>query len=289
MPGHIANEQTARAALVVAHPGHELRVHGWLETARPLVCVLTDGSARSGRSRLASTAKVVRAAGATAGAIYGALTDQELYAAILNHNHSLFISFVEQLADILLRERIECIAGDALEGYNPAHDACRLVVNSAVKIVNRARRTRVANYDFTLVGRSGHCAERLRDDAIWVRLDEEAFARKLDAARNYAELSNEVEAALDGAGSFDLQRHPEWARHVDSHLGETDINSFRVECLRPVEVDESADYLAPGARPFYECYGERQVSAGHYTKVLRYREHVLPLAEALHTYAGSDG
>ena len=33
-----------RAALVVAHPGHELRVHGWLEVARPVVCVSTDGS-----------------------------------------------------------------------------------------------------------------------------------------------------------------------------------------------------------------------------------------------------
>ena len=33
-----------RAVLVVAHPGHELRVHGWLELARPTVCILTDGS-----------------------------------------------------------------------------------------------------------------------------------------------------------------------------------------------------------------------------------------------------
>nr|MDP9120522.1 hypothetical protein [Acidobacteriota bacterium] len=28
-----------RAALVIGHPGHELRVHGWLERARPLVLV----------------------------------------------------------------------------------------------------------------------------------------------------------------------------------------------------------------------------------------------------------
>ena len=35
--------------LFVAHPGHELCVHGWLEIARPKVFVLTDGSGRSGR------------------------------------------------------------------------------------------------------------------------------------------------------------------------------------------------------------------------------------------------
>lgn len=34
---------SGRAALVVAHPGHELRVYGWLEQARPRVFVLTDG------------------------------------------------------------------------------------------------------------------------------------------------------------------------------------------------------------------------------------------------------
>jgi carbonic anhydrase/acetyltransferase-like protein (isoleucine patch superfamily) len=31
-----------KAAPVVAHPGHELCVYGWLEQARPLVFVLTD-------------------------------------------------------------------------------------------------------------------------------------------------------------------------------------------------------------------------------------------------------
>src|SRR5438034_752023 len=32
----------ARAALFIAHPGHELLVHGWLELVRPFVFVLTD-------------------------------------------------------------------------------------------------------------------------------------------------------------------------------------------------------------------------------------------------------
>jgi hypothetical protein len=52
------------AALVVAHPGHELRVHHWLELTRPFVIVLTDGSGHSGQSRLASTTRVLAAAGA---------------------------------------------------------------------------------------------------------------------------------------------------------------------------------------------------------------------------------
>lgn len=42
----------ARAGLMIAHPGHELLVHGWLEVAHPRVFVLTDGSGRCAQSRL---------------------------------------------------------------------------------------------------------------------------------------------------------------------------------------------------------------------------------------------
>src|SRR6266699_30347 len=48
-----------RAALVIAHPGHELRVHAWVELAQPLAFVLTDGSGHTGQSRLASTSRLV--------------------------------------------------------------------------------------------------------------------------------------------------------------------------------------------------------------------------------------
>ena len=52
-----------RAALVIAHPGHELCVYGWLETVRPRVFILTDGSGRSGQSRLKSTEEILSVVG----------------------------------------------------------------------------------------------------------------------------------------------------------------------------------------------------------------------------------
>jgi hypothetical protein len=276
-------------ALVVAHPGHELRVHGWLEAAHPLVFVLTDGSGRTECSRLGSTVKVLQEVGSTTGSIFGALSDRELYAAILNHNYSPFVSFVEELASTLLCRRIEAVAGDAREGYNPAHDVCRLIINAAVKIVNRVRSTNIANYDFTLIGRSDDCADELRGKSIWVHLDEESYARKLSAARDYQDLGEEVNAALEGSGSLGLRSSPELAHLVDADLRNADVNTFRIECLRPVNCDGPLDYLAAAECPFYECYGEKQVLAGHYASVLRYREHVLPLAETLNSYAEGNG
>lgn len=287
MPSHshaqdAPQAEQPRAALVIAHPGHELRVHGWLETARPSVCVLTDGSGRTGRSRLDSTSRVLAATGARPAPVYGPFSDGELYAAVLEHEHSPFVRLVEELASTLVRERVEMVAGDAEEGYNPSHDICRLLVNAAVSLVNRTTGARVSNYDFTLVGPPGHCPEQLRAGSIRLDLDEAAFARKLSAAHNYPELRAEVEAALSGAGSVAFGEHPDLARQTVQEFKGACANDFRVEWLRPVAAEGfGPSCLGVRERPFYEAYGERQVQAGHYRRVLRYREHVLPLAAAL--------
>ena len=108
-----------RAALVIAHPGHELLVHGWLELARPVIFILTDGSGRTNQSRLESTTKVLNQTGAKPGSIYGRFTDRAAYAAILDREFDLFIRLASELAEALIAKRIDYVAGDAAEGYTP--------------------------------------------------------------------------------------------------------------------------------------------------------------------------
>ncbi|HEX9942362.1 MAG TPA: hypothetical protein VGG03_10125 [Thermoanaerobaculia bacterium] len=109
-----------RAALVIAHPGHELRVHHWLERTRPVVLVLTDGSGHTDRSRLASTTAILERTGATPGPIYGRLADRDLYRAILDGDADLFAALADEIAGILENQGVEYVAGDAVEGFNPA-------------------------------------------------------------------------------------------------------------------------------------------------------------------------
>jgi hypothetical protein len=90
---------------------------------------------------------------------------------------------------------------------------------------------------------------------------------------------------LSGAGSVGLREHPDLTRRAVSNFGASGAApDFSVEWLR--HVDAGGESAAPfnGRPPFYEEYGERQVAAGHYKRVLRYREHVLPLAAALKTH-----
>jgi hypothetical protein len=256
----VTESQQQRAILVIAHPGHELRVHGWLEATSPAVWILTDGSGHTGRSRIHSTTRVLEPTGAVPGPVYGFMTDADLYDTVLGCNYRPFIDLVEKLATAILHGQVDCIAGDAEEGYNPGHDTCRLIINAAVQLVKRKSRKAIRNYDFTLVGPPDQCAENLRDHSLWLNLDDEGLARKLSAARNYPELQAEVERALNGA------------------------NQFRVECLRPVNSHALATKSLADEPPYYELYGEKQVKSGYYKQVLRYNEHMLPLAKALDSY-----
>ena len=296
---------STRAALVVAHPSHELRLHGWLEETRPYVCILTDGAGRSGEPRLHRTTEVLSRAGATRGAIYGQLTDLEVYSAILNGDSKLFAGLVEELAQAFVDEQIEYVVGDAAEGYNVTHDICRVMIGTAIDLAESRHGHRIANFDFLVVGAPDECPVELRNEAIRLELDDLAFSRKVKAAIAYSpKLARDVEASLAGAPFQGVKRfsEPQLAGEVDievsnSILAELEfrpalrarlrdiidgvpLDAFRVECLRPVGNRSGFDW-ATNEPLFYELYGEKLVAAGRYKRVIRYREHMLPLAEAI--------
>jgi hypothetical protein len=253
-----------RAALVIAHPGHELRVLNWLGLARPTVFILTDGSGHFQNSRLHRTTKILKSLGAGQGSIYGRLTDIEIYSAMLRGDIDLFVGLAAELAQTLLGDRTEYIVGDADEGYNPAHDVCRMLINAAVK---KAFRMGVCleNFEALMAYKSNDLVSGAMPGAISIDSDQQAQALKLETAREYSELTPEVNRILaqEGPGALGF------------------------ECLRPVS-DDSGDFRAKEP-PYYEVYGAKQVAAGRYQQVIRYRDHILPIAEGLRRFAAGEG
>jgi len=247
-----------RSAILIAHPGHELRVHGWVERERPLAFVLTDGSGSHGVSRLDSTTRVLDAAGARPAPLYGRHPDRRVYQALLDVDVSFVRKLADELVETLLSERIELLASDALEGFNPAHDLCRHLADAAVA---RARLEGLAieSHAFVLAGAPDAVAsEGPRADALHLALDDDAFARKLAAADGYPELDAEVRHALTTYGR----------------------ESFRDEWLWPVHapVPPAGDDAEPTV---YERWGDYRRRTGVYAEVVRRREHVEPLAAML--------
>jgi AcrR family transcriptional regulator len=247
------------SVLIIGHPAHELRVHGWLEAEKPTVFVITDGSGGAGESRIGSTTRILEAAGARRASIYGRYSDRQIYAAILDARYEILFEMVDEIADSLADLRPELVAGDAVEDYNPTHDACRLIINAALEKLRITTGQRPRNYDFLLVGKPDSCPEDVKDEAIWLHLDDAALCRKIDAARTYPEIVADVEEMITKTGG---------------------VEPFRTECLRPVK----NLWMQPRPStwtPYYEEYGAKQVAAGRYDRLLRYCEHVLPLSDAL--------
>lgn len=243
-------------ALVIAHPGHELRVFHWMERTRPLVCILTDGSGATERSRVESTRCVVARTGARMGPWQGRVRDSDVYQWLLSGAHDRFLRLLNELVDILISRGIRVVAADAAEGFNPSHDVCRLLVNAAVARLSSVERV-AENYEFALE-RSPAAATGRAPGQVCLTLDDLALHRKLEAAGGYVELKPEVARALAAHGR----------------------DAFRTECLVPVTepFDLSAQYSGP---PMYERHGADRVAAGVYSTAITFIDHMVPLVQAL--------
>jgi len=274
----------APAALIVAHPGHEIRLHGWLELTRPRIFILTDGSGRASRSRLDATTAYLSQCGVerpTNGDLYGRFTDREVYVALLARDFTFFLRLADELSESFLRDNVGYVSGDATEGYNSTHDACRLLINAAVEMASRAGAHPISNFDFPVVNRPDYCPAGRRATMIRLELDDEQFRRKISSARKYyPELAAEVESTFKGGEPSALKDYlarDEGERGEHARIG---LEMFRVECLRPI-IPEDERAVFSSSPPFYEAHAERLVAAGHYQEVIRYREHLLPLSVAL--------
>lgn len=247
------------AMLIVGHPGHEVRCHGWMARNRPLVLVLTSGGGSCKVGRTASTRRVIEETGARCGALMGDFSDTEVYAFMRDRNPGPLAEWTEQAARIIAERRPATVLTDMVEGYNPSHDLLayltHLAVERAAAIGWRPERL----FCQPLEGRPESAWNGRRRPEITLRLGEGELASKLAAARSYPELAHEVERAL----------------------AEHSAEAFRTECLYATPGGEALLAELPEPRPFYEIHGERQVAAGKYASVIRHGEHLVPLARSI--------
>jgi len=242
------------AALIVGHPGHELRLFEFLERAQPLVCVLTDGSG-SGRSRIASSHELLEASGSTAGPVMGAFSDEEMYDAMIRGDVSRVATVVESIAAMLVKHRVRSVIADAIEFYNPTHDLCAVIATLAAACAQVDARVRIQRYDYAVT-------QAATGNGIVLELDEADVERKIAAAYRFENLTNDVNELLANVGRDEIAR----------------------EVIRPI--DASIALPALSRKPHYEIRGEERVLAGRYRTVLRYEQHFVRFVDALAAAVG---
>lgn len=252
-------------ALVIGHPGHELRVHRFLEDLTPRVYILTDGSGFDKKSRVYNTRKILERAGCTLSEFAGVFSDREMYNLILNQDMAVLSKLVYDMAADMTKHKIDFVFGDAIEGFNPTHDLCRYLINAIVGELEMRSSTPVENFDFLLEGPPNTKNGQDQNDLLVKNLTEQELDRKIVSANCYPELKVDVKHAL--------------AKHGRG--------AFSVETLR--RVTDRAELKGWDQVPFYEHHGFNQVKAGQYSEVITFKDHMEPLGRQLWQIAMPNG
>ena len=243
-------------AVVVAHPGHELVIHHWMEREPSLYFCLTDGSGGDGLSRMESTGLLLSSLGATPGSLYGRYTDRQVYRFLLEQRLDIFLALRDELAESMIDAGVTRVAGDAVEGFNPVHDLCRGLIDGAVDLIRTRTGRVVRNDEFNVVEPAPHVHWRAATSGV--QLDSAALSRKIAAAKAYPEMQEEVHRALDQFG----------------------VQAFAIESLQPSSLATMMEKYE-GTPPAYEAFGKIRVDEGRYDEIIRYRAHLLPIFGAL--------
>ena len=247
--------ESPQTALVVAHPGHELRLAAWIAKARPWLFIIAKG-ARSGRSqaRIEASRAMSQTLGARPGDPFGADFDADIYERILCGDGGYFHRLTDQLREVFAGGRFRRVVTDGWQNYNPVHDLTHLMARVAAAEASSliGRPIEVLDYPVVL----GALAHADTGPESWRG---ELSTRNADA-----------KLALAG-------RYPDIAEDVAALCQTVGRRAFDTETLhRPPALAA----LPPTSPPWYETYGESRVRAGIYDRVLRW-SHMAPIVAAL--------
>lgn len=254
----LAIQRGQRPLLVIAHPGHELRLLAWLRHANPLIAILTDGSGSTGQSRLDLSIRLVEEAGGET-AVPGRFAEPDLYSMLLRGETLPLLEFAGELARLIDTHDVGQIVCDAAEGYHPGHDLCLPLAQAAIRLSAKHSDSTIQHDEYRVVGDprpDGGSGEQ-----VLFELDVLALHDKIERSYRYAAQSGSVLA--------------QEVQYMFDTYGE---DAFRYEVVRPA--GSEGPQLYDGLR-YYEMRGQQQVQAGRYRQVLRHHEHMLPVEQAL--------
>ena len=245
------------SVLVVAHPGHEVRIFGWYQRVRPYLFLLTKGDRGDNCTRLEFAKELADRIGATAGSLFGRYGDREVYNAILARDPTLFVDWTIKLTEAIIALDPNLVVTDSWQLYNVSHD----LVHTMTRVATRRAAVRVGHViniaDFAVAPSTLAAALPMGREVFRVELDEAELARKATVSKGYPGLNEEVSQLLAVEGS----------------------EAQRIEIFRAMV---PFDTLLPslGTEPPYEKYGQQRVASGVYREVIRWNQ-VRSIVEAL--------
>ena len=247
-----------RAALVIAHPAHEIRVLHWLSRVRPHVYILTQGS-RSGAdsARRQASELLIEAQGASIAKTWGGAWDRDLYDMLLDGRYEKLLQWADELTADFITRAVDLVVADSWQHYNVAHDITYALARLAVQSARRALGRDITLVTYPVLPPALAPGAPSASVIANLRLPPAAIDAKIAAM-----------GAIPGiaAETSDINT----AEGADAHLYEAFYSVLPLQRL----------LRTPNQTPLYEVFGEDRVRAGIYTDVVRW-PHLLRACEAL--------
>lgn len=244
-----------RSALVIAHPGHELRLSAWSRRERPDLIVVAKGArSRLDEGRMAASRALAAETGAQPREPFGAFHDVTLYQWIMAGQVEPFLTLAETLAKAFVARGVGLVVTDGWQNYNPVHDLTHLMARTAAAIAEARLGRPLACLDYPVVlGANAHAEPGPEVRRIALAAREAAWKRGLIA--RFPDISDDVAALVEAVGA----------------------DAIEVETLHQPPPLEA---LIPSGAPWYESHGRSRVAAGVYDQALTWA-HMRPVVAAL--------
>jgi hypothetical protein len=252
-----AADPARRAALVIAHPAHELRLLQWLSRVRPHVYTLTQGS-RSGVNpeRRRASDHLIASCGGTVSP-WGYAWDRDLYGHLLEGDPSHFIRWARELENDFVRREVDLVVADAWQFYNVAHDLTHHMARLAARRAAARLGREIVLLDYPVLPESLAPGSPAATEIAEIRLSAAQVADKRALIASVPDIAGEA---------AELETHEGGDCHAREILRQPP--ALTTLLARPTET------------PLYEQFGEQRVQSNIYFNVIRWT-HVYAICQSL--------
>lgn len=251
-----------RVAFVVSHPAHLLTVLGMVLRWRPRILMLIEAPTGPGAGQEDLVREGLELAGLDDHCDALRFDKDESYRRALAGDHGYHLEIGARIQEWIREVKPDAVLGDAYEASNFQHDIGRLLLDEALRF--NATLLSGGNFEFPLSSRRHGDRTELR------------FGQFQAGTWETFSLTPEEAAIKESV--------VEWARDLDPFVDQV-ANFFpdlKSESYRAVPQDRNYLNPPPGLDLYYDERGREEVDKGTYETAITFRDHFVPLVEAVH-------
>lgn len=248
------NLPTGKGALSVAHAGHELRLHGFLEQAKPYMFILTDGSSNVAPPRMGYSQLYISNLFPEQKDSFMTfslnnrnkeekyITESQLIQEVLAGRTEFCEMYAGEMAHVMIEKKVDYVVCDASEDADVIHEVGAILTELAIRVVEKMSRKKIMRYEYAVTKPYNH---DLNEDCIHIVLDEPMAQRKIEELSKYhisvlPEIKQDI--SVDEAVIYQLKQIPTGGlKEVQNILGSLNPDYFRNEYIRPYIYKDMAE------------------------------------------------